>query len=65
VPFLSAIRATGYDGPIGVEVISEQHRTLPLVEAAHAAFDAARTCLEAEAATAGSTPTPGPSRRRS
>lgn len=47
--FLGAIRETGYDGPIGVEVISSTHRLLPLREAAEAAFRTATAVLEQEA----------------
>lgn len=49
VGFLSAVRATGYHGPIGVEVISKEHRLLPLREAAEAAYRAAMGVLEEEA----------------
>jgi sugar phosphate isomerase/epimerase len=56
VGFLSAIRATGYEGPIGVEVISRAHRQLPLREAAEAAYRSAAAVLELEAAAASSTP---------
>ncbi|WP_421723191.1 sugar phosphate isomerase/epimerase family protein [Bauldia sp.] len=38
--FLRAIQATGYDGPYGVEILSDEHRLLPLDEAASRAFDA-------------------------
>jgi len=55
VGFLAAIRETGYDGPIGVEVISLRHRRLPLREAARAAYDAARDVLEREASRAPAT----------
>jgi sugar phosphate isomerase/epimerase len=50
--FLAAIRATGYAGPVGVEVISERHRRLPLREAAEAAYRSTVSALEAEAAAA-------------
>jgi sugar phosphate isomerase/epimerase len=49
VGFLSAIRATGYGGPVGVEVISKTHRLLPLREAAEASYRAATAALEEEA----------------
>jgi sugar phosphate isomerase/epimerase len=52
VGFLSAIRATGYRGQIGVEVISKTHRLLPLREAAEASYRAAMAVLEQEARTA-------------
>lgn len=49
VGFLAAIRETGYDGPIGVEVISRAHRLLPLREAAETAYRTATAVLEQEA----------------
>jgi sugar phosphate isomerase/epimerase len=49
VGFLSAIRATGYRGAIGIEVISKMHRLLPLREAAEASYRAATAVLEQEA----------------
>lgn len=36
--FMDAIRATGYDGPYGVEVISAVNRTLPLEELVRKAY---------------------------
>jgi sugar phosphate isomerase/epimerase len=53
VGFLSAIRETGYGGPIGVEVISSAHRVLPLREAAEACYRSATSVLEREAQAAG------------
>jgi len=41
--FLSAVGATGYVGPIGVEILSEEQRRRPLAEAASAAFETAMT----------------------
>jgi sugar phosphate isomerase/epimerase len=52
VGFLAAIRATGYRGPIGVEVISRAHRLLPLREAAEATYRTASAVLEQEARAA-------------
>jgi sugar phosphate isomerase/epimerase len=49
VAFLSALRETGYDGTLGVEVISRTHRKLPLGQAAEAAFRSAMVVLEQEA----------------
>jgi sugar phosphate isomerase/epimerase len=37
--FIAAIRATGYDGPWGVEIISEEQRARPLDEAARRSFE--------------------------
>ena len=53
VGFLAAIRATGYSGPIGVEVISKTHRLLPLRQAAEATYRSATAALEQEAQRAG------------
>jgi sugar phosphate isomerase/epimerase len=39
--FVRAVRATGYTGPWGVEIISEQHRRLDLRQAVAAAYDTA------------------------
>ena len=36
---LGALRATGYDGPYGVEVISKANRSLPLEVVAQKAWD--------------------------
>jgi sugar phosphate isomerase/epimerase len=49
IGFLSAIRATGYRGPVGVEVISETHRRLPLRAAAESTYRTAIRVLEEEA----------------
>ena len=38
--FLSAVRAAGYPGPYGVEILSRKHRRLPLREAAQRVYDA-------------------------
>ena len=38
--FIDAVRATGFDGPWGVEILSESHRKLPLDEMAQRSFDA-------------------------
>jgi sugar phosphate isomerase/epimerase len=37
--FVAAVRAAGYDGPYGVEIIGTEHRALPLAEAARRAHD--------------------------
>jgi sugar phosphate isomerase/epimerase len=38
--FLGAVRAAGYPGPYGVEILSRKHRRLPLREAAQRVYDA-------------------------
>ena len=43
--FLAEIEKTGYDGPIGIEIISRSHRLLPLREAATTAYAAATRFL--------------------
>nr|WP_279343631.1 sugar phosphate isomerase/epimerase [Variovorax terrae] len=40
--FIQALQATGFDGPWGIEIISDTHRTLPLSAAAQRAIDTAR-----------------------
>jgi len=43
--FVAAVASTGYEGPVGVEIIAAQHRSRPIVEAIPAAFDAAQRFL--------------------
>lgn len=43
--FVATVRAMGYGGPIGVEIISNRHRALPLDEAVQAAFAAASAAV--------------------
>ncbi|MCI1756712.1 MAG: sugar phosphate isomerase/epimerase [Sphingobium sp.] len=38
--FLRCIASTGYDGPYGIEILSRDHRKLPLAEAAAISFEA-------------------------
>jgi sugar phosphate isomerase/epimerase len=45
--FLGALRAAGYDGGYGVEIISKEHRQRPLQEAARLAFDTTMKQFEA------------------
>ena len=45
--FLRAIRATGYSGGYGVEIISEEQRRRPLKEAARLAYDSTIRQFEA------------------
>ena len=52
IGFLAAIRATGYNGTIGIEVISKEHRLLPLREAAEATYRSATAVLQKEAVRA-------------
>ncbi len=44
--FLTAIRETGYRNTIGVEILSSEHRRLPLVEAATSAHKSTLRALE-------------------
>lgn len=43
--FIRTVRAMGYDGPIGVEIISNHHRSLPLDEAVRVAFESSMTAV--------------------
>lgn len=51
--FLDAVAATGYEGPIGVEMISRELRQMPLGEAARRSFETTAAVLDAHAARAG------------
>ena len=51
--FIDVIRRLGYDGPWGVEMMSEHHRTLTPAEGARQAADAARSVLDRHFAAAG------------
>jgi sugar phosphate isomerase/epimerase len=44
--FLSAVYSTGFDGPVGVEIISAEQRQKPLEAGARDAIEAARPFLE-------------------
>ncbi|ALJ21758.1 sugar phosphate isomerase/epimerase family protein [Microbacterium sp. No. 7] len=44
--FVNALREIGYDGPWGVEIISEAHRALPLEEALRVAFASGSAVLD-------------------
>lgn len=43
---VAAARASGFDGPWGIEILSDAHRALPLQDAADRAFAAARKVLD-------------------
>ncbi|MHA3685107.1 sugar phosphate isomerase/epimerase family protein [Leucobacter sp. HY1908] len=43
--FINAVRATGFSGPWGVEILSDHHRTLPLTDGLTQARDAALACF--------------------
>ena len=43
---ITALRATGWTGPWGVEILSDEHRSLPVREALDRAADSARRLLE-------------------
>ena len=45
--FISAVRAAGYQGPWGIEVIAADFRELPLLEQAHRSYSTTRAALEA------------------
>ena len=40
--FIVALQAAGFDGPWGIEIISDEHRARPLADAAQSAIDTAR-----------------------
>ncbi|MHA6512804.1 sugar phosphate isomerase/epimerase family protein [Tessaracoccus sp. Z1128] len=42
---VAALRATGWNGPWGVEILSSTHRKLPVAEAARRAFESTQTLL--------------------
>jgi sugar phosphate isomerase/epimerase len=46
VGFLEAVSATGFDGPFGVEILSKEHRKLPLQEQTERAFTTAMAQLQ-------------------
>jgi len=52
---IAALRTAGWNGPWGVEILSEEHRSLPVAEALRRAADTARRQLAAGAIA----PTPG------
>lgn len=45
--FIEAVRATGYRGPWGVEILSHAHRARPVADAIRDAHDTARLALQA------------------
>ena len=47
IGFIRAIREIGYTGPWGVEILSSEHRRLPLMEALKAAHDTTLQAFEA------------------
>ena len=44
--FLEAIKATGYDGTFGIELLSDTHRLRDVDEAARRAYSTTRNCLQ-------------------
>lgn len=49
---IAALRSTGWDGPWGVEILSDEHRALPLATALHRTVTTARLTLSSPTATA-------------
>ena len=43
--FIRTMKSIGFDGPWGVEILSEEHRALPVQEALRAAHDTALACF--------------------
>lgn len=49
--FIRTMKATGFDGPWGVEILSDEHRALPVQDALRAAHDTAMDCFPADSRT--------------
>lgn len=45
--FIRALESLGFDGPWGVEILSEEHRALPVLEALRQAYATALACFPA------------------
>ncbi|WAH98579.1 sugar phosphate isomerase/epimerase family protein [Arthrobacter sp. MMS18-M83] len=45
--FIKTLQAIGFNGPWGVEILSKQHRTLPVREALESAYSTALACFPA------------------
>ena len=52
---IAALRTAGWTGPWGVEILSEEHRSLPVREALNRAAESARRQLELVARSVGTT----------
>ena len=46
--FINTMKSIGFDGPWGVEILSDEHRALPVQEALRAAHDTALACFRTE-----------------
>jgi sugar phosphate isomerase/epimerase len=46
--FIQALKSLGFDGPWGVEILSGEHRALPVKEALRAAHDTTLACFPAD-----------------
>lgn len=46
--FIRTLRSIGFDGPWGVEILSHEHRALPVQDALRAAHDTALACFRTE-----------------
>jgi sugar phosphate isomerase/epimerase len=46
--FIRTMKSIGFDGPWGVEILSDEHRSLPVPDALRAAHDTAFTCFRTE-----------------
>ena len=57
---LTALRTAGWNGPWGVEILSDEHRSRPLDEALRRAAASARTVLELSTKLAEASPAPSP-----
>ncbi|MGH7429340.1 MAG: sugar phosphate isomerase/epimerase family protein, partial [Candidatus Methylomirabilaceae bacterium] len=45
--FIETLRAIGFDGPWGVEILSNEHRALPVRDALESAYSTALACFSA------------------
>jgi sugar phosphate isomerase/epimerase len=50
--FIRAVDRIGFEGPWGVEIISDAHRSLPVAEGLSRAYDTTARCFETARATA-------------
>ncbi|BCW70965.1 hypothetical protein NicSoilB8_20090 [Arthrobacter sp. NicSoilB8] len=54
--FIKTLKSIGFNGPWGVEILSEEHRALPVREALRAAHETALACFPADPAPAAGSP---------
>ena len=54
--FIQTLKSIGFNGPWGVEILSEEHRALPVREALRAAHETARACFSEDPALGAGNP---------